>query len=116
MMFYHDTEVAPWFRKYEPSDWPLLTPQILVDSIALVYSGGTINAVYTLEDAEAEFKYLSNPRRRFKRGLAERRYALEQGIKMLTGTGKAGTLSAVRRTCVVMLRDKGYSTTEIGRI
>jgi len=37
-------------------------------------------------------------------------------VEDILGKSKTRTLSAVRRTCVVMLRDKGYSTTEIGRI
>jgi chromosomal replication initiation ATPase DnaA len=34
----------------------------------------------------------------------------------ILGKGKNRTLVKVRRKCVVMLRNKGYSTTEIGRI
>lgn len=34
----------------------------------------------------------------------------------ILGKSKTKMLVAVRRKCVVMLRDKGYSTTEIGRI
>ena len=34
----------------------------------------------------------------------------------ILGKQKNRTLVKVRRKCVVMLRDKGYSTTEIGRI
>ena len=34
----------------------------------------------------------------------------------ILGKAKNRTLVKVRRKCVVMLRDKGYSTTEIGRI
>jgi hypothetical protein len=85
MTQFENVKIAPWFKKQEPSNWPVLKPQILGDSIALVYPGGTINAVYTLDEAKAEFKYLSNPKRRFKTGLSERRSALEQGIKILTG-------------------------------
>ena len=80
-----DVKIAPLFKKQEPSNWPVLKPQIFVDSIALVYPGGTINAVYTLDEAKAEFRYLSNPKRRFKRGFSERRSALEQGINMFIG-------------------------------
>ena len=34
----------------------------------------------------------------------------------ILGKGKTKALVKVRRKCVVMLREKGYSTTEIGRI
>lgn len=34
----------------------------------------------------------------------------------ILGKSKNRTLVKVRRKCVVMLREKGYSTTEIGRI
>jgi chromosomal replication initiation ATPase DnaA len=34
----------------------------------------------------------------------------------ILGKSKTKALVAVRRKCVVMLREKGYSTTEIGRI
>jgi chromosomal replication initiator protein len=34
----------------------------------------------------------------------------------ILGTSKFKPLVKVRRKCVVMLREKGYSTTEIGRI
>lgn len=34
----------------------------------------------------------------------------------ILGKSRFGPLVKVRRKCVVMLREKGYSTTEIGRI
>jgi len=34
----------------------------------------------------------------------------------ILGTSKIKMIVMVRRKCVVMLREKGYSTTEIGRI
>jgi chromosomal replication initiator protein len=37
-------------------------------------------------------------------------------VEDVLGKSKLKALVAVRRKCVVMLRDKGYSTTEIGRI
>jgi len=37
-------------------------------------------------------------------------------VEDVLGKSKLKALVAVRRRCVVMLRDKGYSTTEIGRI
>jgi chromosomal replication initiation ATPase DnaA len=37
-------------------------------------------------------------------------------IEDVLGKSKLKALVAVRRKCMVMLRDKGYSTTEIGRI
>jgi chromosomal replication initiator protein len=37
-------------------------------------------------------------------------------VEDVLGKSKLKGLVAVRRKCVVMLRDKGYSTTEIGRI
>ena len=42
----------------------------------------------------------------------EHRFTLED----ILGKSRFGPLVKVRRKCVVMLRDKGYSTTEIGRI
>ena len=37
-------------------------------------------------------------------------------VEDVLGKSKLKALVTVRRKCVVMLRDKGYSTTEIGRI
>ena len=37
-------------------------------------------------------------------------------VEDVLGKSKLKALVAVRRKCVVMLRSKGYSTTEIGRI
>jgi chromosomal replication initiation ATPase DnaA len=37
-------------------------------------------------------------------------------LEDILGKRKFGPLVKVRRKCVVMLREKGYSTTEIGRI
>jgi chromosomal replication initiation ATPase DnaA len=42
----------------------------------------------------------------------EHRFTLED----ILGKSRFGPLVKVRRKCVVMLREKGYSTTEIGRI
>ena len=42
----------------------------------------------------------------------EHRFTLED----ILGKNRFGPLVKVRRKCVVMLREKGYSTTEIGRI
>lgn len=42
----------------------------------------------------------------------ENRFTLED----ILGKSKFRPLVMVRRKCVVMLREKGYSTTEIGRI
>jgi chromosomal replication initiation ATPase DnaA len=42
----------------------------------------------------------------------EHRFTLED----ILGKSKFGPLVKVRRKCVVMLHEKGYSTTEIGRI
>ena len=37
-------------------------------------------------------------------------------LEDILGKSRFGLLVKVRRKCVVMLRNKGYSTTEIGRI
>ena len=37
-------------------------------------------------------------------------------VEDVLGKSKLKALVAVRRKCIVMLRNKGYSTTEIGRI
>ena len=37
-------------------------------------------------------------------------------VEDVLGKSKLKALVAVRRKCIVMLRDRGYSTTEIGRI
>jgi chromosomal replication initiation ATPase DnaA len=42
----------------------------------------------------------------------EHRFTLED----ILGKNRFGPLVKVRRKCIVMLREKGYSTTEIGRI
>lgn len=42
----------------------------------------------------------------------EHRFTLED----ILGKSRFGPLVKVRRKCVVMLRENGYSTTEIGRI
>jgi hypothetical protein len=36
----------------EPYLWPVLHPQIFDDRIVLVYPGGIVNAVYTIDEAK----------------------------------------------------------------
>lgn len=75
----------PWFKKQELSKWSVLQPRISVDTIELIYSGGTINSIFTIDEAKDEIKYLLHPKRKFKSGLLDRRLALEHGVKMVEG-------------------------------
>ena len=48
----------------EPYLWPVLHPQIFDDRIVLVYPGGIVNAVYTIDEAKLAVKYMSKGKRK----------------------------------------------------
>jgi hypothetical protein len=69
----------------EPYLWPVLHPQIFDDRIVLVYPGGTVNAVYTIDEAKLAVKYMSKGKRKTDESFMARRLPLQQGITMLKG-------------------------------
>lgn len=56
------------------------------------------------------------PRQRNLNDIAEIAEAHRLTLEDILGKSRHKYLVSVRRKCVVMLREKGYSTTEIGRI
>jgi chromosomal replication initiation ATPase DnaA len=56
------------------------------------------------------------PRQRNLNDIAEIAEAHYLTVEDILGPSRLKYLVSVRRKCIYMLRDKGYSTTEIGRI
>jgi chromosomal replication initiation ATPase DnaA len=61
-------------------------------------------------------QYVMTPREKNLAAIGEIAYKYGYTVEDMLGPRRFKKMVAVRRECIVMLRAKGYSTTEIGRI